>query len=90
VSSFYTLPATSGSPLAAHALSVAEMVGRQSENCYLQNQQQVRMKVDIKSDETTGYAIRKLSSKMGLGKWAVKMGGGCNWLRIMSNGMFLY
>jgi len=41
VSSFYTLPATSGSPLAAHALSVAEMIGRQSENSYLYNQQQM-------------------------------------------------
>jgi len=44
----------------------------------------------INSVETTGYAIRKLSSKMDLGKWAVRMGGGCNWLRIMSNGRFLY
>ena len=45
--------------------------------------------MDINSVETTGYAIRKLSSKMDLGKWAVKMGGGYNWLR-MSNGRFLY
>jgi len=41
VSSFYTLPATFGSPLAAHVLSVAEMSGRQSDNCYLHNQQQM-------------------------------------------------
>lgn len=32
-SSFYTLPAASGSPLSTHAPSVAEMIGRQSENC---------------------------------------------------------
>ena len=46
--------------------------------------------MDIKSVGTTGYAIRKLSSKMDLGKWDVEMGGRWNWLRIMSNRKFLY
>jgi len=44
----------------------------------------------INNVETSGYAIRKLSSEMDLGKQAVSMGGGCNWLRIMSSGCLWY